>query len=1124
MLGWFQRHQKSLMLILLTPALLAMGITGAVMSVMQNPGEEVAGRIFGSEVNLSEFQNIRRMFQVTSPQSEEEEAWRFYAQLKYAELNGIDVSKLEVGRDIRNTMRFSIAQSRALEELRKQKVDIRSKEGQRKFQQIYFRYVLNDKVEWNEKEYEQAVRLRTQGMNVREYETQEVREAKVLRLFDILKSLGTVSPTQVWEKYQDENHLRSLDLVEISAATYTPKLDAKKGEKAFVTKEEIELYYQVRKEDYDEPRRVKLAFLGVVFKDAEGEVDAPEEDALKAFNEDEGIAPVASFSEFEDKIRDAWFAARAKERVETIMDAVATRIEKAKLDKETPDLAAIAKAVKAELKTEVLLEGATPLSPEGELDNEDLLAGFAAKRWFRTGQVDLAKETFDTSDVLGGEKGWYVLQTREVKFARTPPYADIQDQVRRDFSLGSEAERKAYYEGHKSDYQLAEAWVIEAVLAKDEAFEKDHDKAKQALDKALGVARKWKKGFSLKKFETDPDVPQLETQDWERLTRAEFDKDPILKGVATELSTAKRGWLSPAFEYKGGWAAYRLVKKLAPDVEPFEDVEQKVAEAVGLERAVDRAELACAELLGELRHKRGEALAIALKKLALSPKETEPFARTATSLEGVADAGRLVSEAFSAEAEVGGSYQAVVPDPAGKRVFLVRVAKRVDAAEDGYSEHYATIRKDLLSKTRMDYAEREKRGMLLLAKGITPELVAYATETRDGPNGETRITFRQIFLPPDRTILDAWLEGQASSKLKQAQQALAAGKKWGSVVDEYSEHDATRRHEGELPEASRDDLANAFGIDFVEGVFNLPKGVVSPPVKSKLGLHLVRLVNVRGEKKVFQHIMIKTDAVSRSLPEEVRKQAEAASQAAMQKAVADIAAGKSFAEVAQTFGDPRDPYGQGQELEIDFVTHLERAALGQFLAMEAPEGHAGEGDPAWVPDVVEVPGPKGPTYHLFACERQRDNQGGLENTRWQDRKVYHVASSKKSDIEEVRSDLVGELKSLADKDEDRSWFTLKKLFTKLASDESQVVTSKKGGALGTMSLPSAVKGYGEAFLKSVAYTADGKPVATGTRSEIFRSEAGFHLVEIVKVETLKADDPARFSVVAEQLLAGTDWK
>ncbi|MGE0712042.1 MAG: peptidylprolyl isomerase [Planctomycetota bacterium] len=1125
MLGFFHRHQKSFLLILLAPALIAMGISGVMMNVMTHQGQQVAGRIYGEDVNLVEFQRIKSMFQATSPNAGDEEAWRFYAYLRAAERNGVDVSDDEVGRNIQNSIRFTIAQSRALKELKEKKVDLASEEGRKQFQQIYFRYVLSDDIKFDPKEYEDAVRA-GKGLGVREFEAQEVREGKVQRLFELLKDMGTVSPQEVWDAYQDEAHLSKLDLIELSAKDYTPKLAAKEGEKGFISKKDLEAYYEARKADYDEPRRVKLAFVGVVQKDAEGEVEAPGLEALRAFNAAEGIAPVGSFSEAEDKIRDAWFAARARERVEAIMDAVAQRVEKAKLEKEVPDLKAIAAAVKQELKTEVLLTSETGLVTEEELAKEDLLSGFAARRWFRTGDADPTKKSFATSDVLAGDKGWFLLQTREVKYARTPAYADVEAQVRKDYATGSERERKAYYEAHKADYLLDQAWVIEAALAADARFEKSHDKAKEALHKALSVAEKWGAKFPMKKFETDPDVPQLEVKEWERLTRAEFDKDEVLKGVASEVATAQRGALSRVFEYPGGWAVFRVVKQLERDTRPYEEVKEQVAEAVALDRAVERAELASGELLNSLRHLRGAELDQALAAKGLKPRRTEAFKRGDMSLEGIADASRLVSEAYSAEAKVGGGYQAVVPDHTGKRVFLVRVAERVDAPDDGFAARYQALRKDLLAKKRGDFAEQQQRRILLLAKGISDELVSYATAVRDGPNGETRVRFRQVFLPPDREILDGWLEGQAREKLGLAQKALAAGKSWASVVDEFSEHDATRRQQGELPDLSREELQGSFGTDFVEAVFSLPKGVVSQPVKSKLGMHLVRLVGTAPNgKKRFQHLMVKTDAETRKLPDSVRQQAEASSKAKLDKALGELQAGKSFAEVAEAYGDKLDAYGQGQELEVDYVTNLERAALGQYIGLELPETHPSVNDPAWVPDVVAIDGPKGPTYHFFACGRtQHTEVSGFEDSRWLDRDVYHIESSNKADVDAARESLQSKLKAMAAKEQERSWFEILKLFRELAEKRSQAPSAAKGGALGSMGLAGPIRHYGEEFLKNLCYTADGKPVTAGHRSAVFRGQSGYHLLEVLEVETAKPGDPKRQSRVAEQVLDGTDWK
>ncbi|HBP19099.1 MAG TPA: hypothetical protein DEA08_15095 [Planctomycetes bacterium] len=1118
MLGFFHRHQKSLMLILLVPALLAMGITGAVMSVISHQGDQVAGRVYGQEINQLEFQRIRAMFQSTNPQAGDEEAWRFYALLRTAEGNGIDVSRDEVGKNIQNTMRFSIAQNRALEELRKQNVDVQTEEGRRKFQQIYFRYVLNDDLQWDTEEYEETLR-RTRGMNVREFEAQEIREAKVQSLLEVLRDMGTVDPDDVWKAYQDEHHLRALGLVEIAAADYRPDLDAVEAGKGHVSDQQVQLYYAARKADYDQPRRVDMAFAGVRFEDAEGEVEAPSVEQLEAFNEREGIAAVGSFAENEDKIRDLWFEEQARLRVETIMDAFATRIEKAKLDKEPIDLAAITSAVKTELKSEVVLSGQTGLVTEEDLAKEGLLTGWASRRWFRV------KAEGECSEVLGGDKGWFVLHSKKVEFARTPKFDEIEAQVRQDYARGSEKERKAYYQDHQSDYLLDKAWVVEAALAKDSAFEGNHDKARDAVNKAVDVSEKWEKPWPLKKFEVDPDVPQLEVKEWERITRSELDEDAILKRVASEVATSPRAKLSRVFEYEGGWAVFRVVKQLQRETQPYEEVKEQVAEAVALERAVERAEQGAQTILADLRNLRGDALQKALEKRGLKERVTEAFARTATSIEGVEDGSRFVAEAFSAEAEVGGTYEAVVPDPSGKRVFLVRVAKRVDAPADGFAAAYQALRKDLLSKKRMDYAENQRRKLLLFAKGVSDELVSYATEVRDGPSGEYKLTFRQIFLPPDREIIDGWLETEARKKLAKAKEALDKKTSWPSVVDAYSEHELSRRAGGELAPQTREELSGTWGIDFSEAVFVLPRGQLSAPIKSSKGMHLVRLLADKPDgRKVFQHVMVSLDPKIRLLPDSVRQQAKEASRKKLVDAAARIAKGEGFSEVAFELGDTRDPYGQGQELEVGFTTHLERAALGQYLEFEPPEGHPNEGDMTWVPDVVEVPGPKGVTYHLFACQRDRDGDAGfLEDSRWTDRKVFHIASSNKADVERARSELISRFKSMVASDQDRSWYQIEKHFGEVAADYSKVPTAKKGGALGSMSLHNGIRPYGGKFLEAVCYPG-GAPATAGKRTEVFESEAGFHLVEILEVETSKPDARERFGIVAERILNGTGWK
>ena len=82
MLGWFTRHQKSLMLVLLTPALIGMGITGAIMSVMQDQGATTAGYVFGKRVTDKEFARFKNNWQRMYRSPTDDQLWRDYATLR----------------------------------------------------------------------------------------------------------------------------------------------------------------------------------------------------------------------------------------------------------------------------------------------------------------------------------------------------------------------------------------------------------------------------------------------------------------------------------------------------------------------------------------------------------------------------------------------------------------------------------------------------------------------------------------------------------------------------------------------------------------------------------------------------------------------------------------------------------------------------------------------------------------------------------------------------------------------------------------------------------------------------------------------------------------------------------
>ena len=60
-------------------------------------------------------------------------------------------------------------------------------------------------------------------------------------------------------------------------------------------------------------------------------------------------------------------------------------------------------------------------------------------------------------------------------------------------------------------------------------------------------------------------------------------------------------------------------------------------------------------------------------------------------------------------------------------------------------------------------------------------------------------------------------------------------------------------------------------------------------------------------------------------------------------------------------------------------------------------------------------------------------------------------------------------------------------------------------------------------LRNIGYRADGTLTQPGDRVGPFASREGFHLVEVLTVERVAADDRAWRREVAQRLLEGTPW-
>lgn len=1139
MLAFFRRYEKTFLLVIFAPALLSLGITGAVLQVLNDPTEQTVGTVFGESVSLTEFERVAGPYRRVNTYADDDMVWKFFTLYKAAQRAGLSVSDEEVGERIASQKRFEIAQHVARKQLEAEGVFEGSPQFRQRMSQILIKTLTEETPKFDRELYREVI---PKGMTVREYEEHEKREALVGRYLDTLREMATVTPDAVWKEYQDQHHRRAAELAVLDASAHVPDVAVvDSSDPRVVSDEQVQAYFESHEQDYEEPRRVKLEAVGVALDDL-AVAEPSVEDAQAYFDarrsDIAGVTSQTAWPDLTDEQREQVFdmlegerrLARADEVMQAVADRVATTAEGA------PDLAAIAKEV-AEATGAKVQHVVTDLVDRDAVVAHPLIGSTAAKVWFG---VDHAPG--DVSDVLAGAEGWFVLRALETKHARMPTFDEVKDKVRTDYATGSRAERRRHYDEHKATKYLGErAWKVEALVVDDATYgegDAASEKAKKALqtflDHASSEEAKTRKPISfttvygLDAVEKAGAIEHLKAE--KALTRSELDQDPVLGGVADVVGSFEPNTL-PLQPYRRkdgkGWVVFRVAQRVTPEVQPFEAVEEQIARELAKERSVDRARAWAERLSADLQGASPDEAKATLEEKGLQVQRTEPFGRDATSLEGFPDAGRIVAAAFEAEVKVGGPFARVIElptHPDGPRVVLMRVAEKVDAPQEEFAKQYSKLRQDVLRRVKGEYATAQTRRTFLEAKGIDDEHLKYVTALRDGPGGQTRLRLRQIFLPPDRSIVDAWLKEKAMERIREAQAELSQGKSWEALVDKHSEDEVTRVRKGELPAVQRGQLVEDFGVDFEEAVFDLREGQVSQPIESPRGIHLVKRLGQRDGRTTFSHLLIKTDPETRKLPQEIREKAEQATKARVEEAQRRLAAGATFGDVAQATGDAKDPNGQGQVFEMDYVTPFERAAFEQPIEWETKEGSADREDPTWLPGPVELPtGANGATeWHLFACARDAYDRGMGDAAVRRDRQVFHIVTPSKDAIERAHARLRDWLKERFEEDEDRpSWSQILEEFKTVAREASRAPDAKKGGAVGLLQLEGDVRAYGPAFYDAASRKPDGTPVTAGYRTGVFRSEQGYHIVEVVEV--VQAGDD-RADTVADQLLRGTDWK
>lgn len=84
-------------------------------------------------------------------------------------------------------------------------------------------------------------------------------------------------------------------------------------------------------------------------------------------------------------------------------------------------------------------------------------------------------------------------------------------------------------------------------------------------------------------------------------------------------------------------------------------------------------------------------------------------------------------------------------------------------------------------------------------------------------------------------------EEEATDTLNDIRQEIEDGLDFAEAAKKYSEHGPTKESGGQLPLSPRGQLARQFGPEFEKAAFDTQVGSMSQPVKSRLGMHLIRV-------------------------------------------------------------------------------------------------------------------------------------------------------------------------------------------------------------------------------------------------------------------------------------------
>jgi peptidyl-prolyl cis-trans isomerase SurA len=253
-----------------------------------------------------------------------------------------------------------------------------------------------------------------------------------------------------------------------------------------------------------------------------------------------------------------------------------------------------------------------------------------------------------------------------------------------------------------------------------------------------------------------------------------------------------------------------------------------------------------------------------------------------------------------------------------------QAALQAAVAESGFTlASYREFRRSQARAQKLQEQYLFKRSQSLNAIVVEEEEIRQFFEEQSALIGQRppRIRFVQVIVVPSPS--DSAREA-ARAEAERIRQLALEGEDFEELAREYSQDPGSREDGGDLGWFRRGD----FVPEFEEAAFQLPTGVISEPVESPYGFHVIKLLRRRSAEIRASHVLI----LVQPTPGDVDRARTAAGEVR-----ARLEAGEDFQALREEYGDLEQPdslevpFNQLGQLPPGFAEPLALSQPGQIL-------------------------------------------------------------------------------------------------------------------------------------------------------------------------------------------------